>query len=136
MDFTVFMPSISGLIGVLVGAAISSRTQRSTNNERLATDQKLAERKIEADIALAQRKLEADLVLAEKKIELDQNFAAWKRNTDFAEEILSDFYEARDIINGARSPGIFGNEGESREKELWETDDDTRQLNSFYAPAG
>ena len=59
MDLAVLTPSLAGLFGVLVGAGISSWTQRSTHKDRLAADRELAERKITADIALAERKLTA-----------------------------------------------------------------------------
>jgi hypothetical protein len=74
MDLTVLTPSLAGLVGVLVGAGISSWTQRSTHKDRLAADRELAERKITADIALAERKLNADIALAEKKLSLDRAF--------------------------------------------------------------
>jgi hypothetical protein len=125
---------VSGVIAV-VGFFVSTWTARTLHRERLNTDLKLAERKIEADIALADRRLSADLALTEKKIALDRATSAWQRKTTFAEEILSDFYEAREIINAARSPASFGDEGATREKAPWESESDTRQLNSLYAPA-
>jgi len=58
-----------------------------------------------------------------------------KRKVELAEEVLADFYQARDIINAARSPGSFGYEGETRKKEGWETEEDTRSLNAYFATA-
>jgi len=55
-----------------------------------------------------------------------------KRKAELAEEVLADFYEAKDIINGARNPGGFNNEGNTRQKQDWESLDDTRILNSYY----
>ena len=43
-----------------------------------------------------------------------------KRKVERAEDVLADFYQARDIINAARSPGSFGYEGATREKADWE----------------
>jgi hypothetical protein len=113
--------AISGLVSV-IGIVISVRTTRAIHTEKLAFDREQAERRASAEIALA-----------EKKLELDRALAAWKRRTEFAEEVLADFYKARDIINAARSPGFFSDEGETRQKALWETESDTRTLNSYFA---
>ena len=114
---------ISGLVSG-IGILISARTTRAIHTEKLAFDREQAERRIDAEIALA-----------EKKVDLDRAFEAWKRKTEFAEQIIADFYEARDIINAARMPGSFGDEGSTRQKEDWETESDTRRLNSYYVPA-
>jgi hypothetical protein len=55
-----------------------------------------------------------------------------KRKAELTEEVLADFYQARDIINAARSPGSFGYEGATRQKADWESEDDTRTLNSYF----
>jgi hypothetical protein len=111
---------ISGLIAI-IGFAITTWNARRLHREKLDFDRDLAERKASADVALA-----------EKKLALDRAFAAWKRRTEFAEEVLGDFYQARDIIQSARSPGGFGDEGNTRVKEGWETEGDTRLLNSYF----
>jgi hypothetical protein len=56
-----------------------------------------------------------------------------KRKAELAEDVLADFYQARDIINAARSPGSWSYEGATRPKEDWETEDDARTLNAYYA---
>jgi hypothetical protein len=56
-----------------------------------------------------------------------------KRKAELAEDVLADFYQARDIINAARSPGSFGYEGATRPKADWESEDETRTLNAYYA---
>jgi hypothetical protein len=56
-----------------------------------------------------------------------------KRKAELAEEVLADFYQARDIIVASRSPGSFGHEGNTRVRAAWETDDDARALNSYFA---
>lgn len=55
-----------------------------------------------------------------------------KRKAELAEEVLADFYQARDIIDAARSPGGFGNEGATRQKDDWESEEDTRILNAYF----
>jgi hypothetical protein len=61
--------------------------------------------------------------------------AIGRRKLELAEDVLADFYEARDIINAARSPGSFSYEGGTRQKADWESEDDTRILNSYFATA-
>jgi hypothetical protein len=104
-----------------IGILISVRTTRAIHGERLAFDREQSERRVSAEIALAER-----------KVTLDRGLAAWRRRTEFAEEVLADFYKARDIIEAARSPGGFGDEGNTRQKETWETEDDTRMLNAYF----
>ena len=55
-----------------------------------------------------------------------------KRKAELAEEVLADFYQARDIINAARSPGGFSHEGATRQKAEWESEEDTRNLNGYF----
>jgi hypothetical protein len=112
---------ISGVVAA-IGIWISARTTRSIHTEKLEFDREQAERRINAEIGLA-----------EKKVDLDRAFAAWKRKAEFAEEVLSDFYQARDVINGARSPGSFGGEGTTRQKGDWESESDTGTLNAYFA---
>src|SRR3974390_3027616 len=113
---------VAGVIAAAVSIIVINRaTLRAMHRERLALDRDLADRRANADIALAER-----------KVALDRGLEAWKRRTEFAEEVLGDFYQARDIIQSARSPGGFGDEGATREKEIWETENDTRLLNSDF----
>ena len=57
-----------------------------------------------------------------------------KRRIELAEEVLADFYQARDIIKAARSPFSYSHEGQSRHRGENETEEDTRLLNSYFAP--
>lgn len=56
-----------------------------------------------------------------------------KRKAELAEEVLADFYQARDIINAARSRGVFPHEGATRQKAKSESEEDTRKLNTYFA---
>lgn len=58
-----------------------------------------------------------------------------KRRAELAEEVLADFYEAKDIIQAARSPFSRGDEGSSRKKSGTENEHDTGRLNAYYAVA-
>lgn len=60
-----------------------------------------------------------------------------QRKMELAEEVLSAFYEAEDVIRAARSPGSFGGEGRS-----WRTTDDAdntqhelARVDAYFAPA-
>lgn len=105
----------------IAGFFVSRSTSLMMHGQRLDTDRELTERKVNADIALA-----------EKKVALDRALAAWTRNTELAEQILAAFYEARDIIEDARSPAGFGDEGSTRRIEPGESESDTRALNSYF----
>jgi hypothetical protein len=123
---------VSSLVSV-IGILISAWTARRIHTERLAFERDQAERKFTYDVGVTEAKIRADTALSEKRVELDRKFATWKRRMEFAEEILADFYEARDIIQAARSPAAFANEGLTRPKTEWETERDEGLLNSYYA---
>jgi hypothetical protein len=57
-----------------------------------------------------------------------------KQKAELAEEVLAEFYKACDITHGARLPARFGDEGTTRQRSEWKTDDDTRNLNSYFVP--
>ncbi|HEV2161197.1 MAG TPA: hypothetical protein VGR52_03025 [Stellaceae bacterium] len=114
--------AITGLVGALVGSGISAFTLRRTHRERLTADRELAQQRAKADIALA-----------EKKLSLDRGFEIWKRRTAFAEDVLADFYQARDVISAARSPGSFEGEGSTRKRADWEQESDSSTLDAYFA---
>jgi hypothetical protein len=127
MDWTsligpaVVAAGIAGIVSVIT-LVMNRATTLKTHSQRLAFDREQAERKVRADIALA-----------EKKLALDRELAAWRRRTEFAEEVLTDFYQAQDVIMGARSPGIFESEGKTRPRGNHETEDETRKLDAYFA---
>src|SRR6266403_5065677 len=101
MDWTSLIgPAVIAAAVSIIVAVINRATLRAMHRERLDLDRDLADRRANADIALAER-----------KVALDRALEAWKRRTEFAEEVPGDFYQARDIIQSARSPGGFGDEG-------------------------
>lgn len=57
-----------------------------------------------------------------------------RRRAEVAENTLTMFYQARDIISSARFPAGSGGEGSSREKGPNETEDEARTKNSYYIP--
>lgn len=122
----------SSFVAGILGSLITTWTTRTTHRQRLAADERLATQKLASDERLAERKVSADIALAEKKLALDRAFAAWKRQTELAEQVLADFYEAREIIQAARSPGGFEGEGKTRQREPWENESDSRRLDSYF----
>jgi len=56
-----------------------------------------------------------------------------KRKAELAEQVLADFYEARDVLQAARQPFTYSNEGNTRQKEVDETEADTQRLNTYFA---
>jgi hypothetical protein len=135
MDWTVITSPIAGLLGVLVGAGISSSTTRRTHKERIAADHALAEQKIAADIDLAERKFNYDRDLAERKFRYDQEFNDHKRRVELAEEVLAGFLKLRDIIREIRSPAASGNEGEDRPAWAGETEEQAKARRIYFVPA-
>jgi hypothetical protein len=108
----------------LIVALINQLSLRAMHRQKLSFDQEQAERRVTAEIALA-----------EKKFRYDRELNDHKRRVELAEEVLSDFHEARDIILAARMPGSLGSEGDSRQKSPIETEGDTRTLNAYFTVA-
>jgi len=118
----------------LVGSGITAWTMRTTHSQRLAADEKLAERRFEFDKELSQRKSDADIALAEKKFQLDARLADRKRRQDLAEEVLESFYKIRDVVRDIRVPLILPDEAAARQPTEPESEAVTRQRNTFYVP--
>jgi hypothetical protein len=114
---------ISGLVAI-VGLWMSSRVVRDVEDERGAFEREQAERRTNAEI-----------MLADEKTSFDRTYAIWKRRTKLAEQVLADFYKARDLIDASRFPATFGEDGKARQKQPWEDDEDARTLNAYYRPA-
>lgn len=133
---------VSGIV-TTIGFVVNRSTSLKMHKQKLDFDRELAERKITADIELTGRKFEFDrslsekkvdleIALAEKKVTLDRALLAWKRKAEFAEEVLADFYEARDILNNVRSPLVMVGEGATRERQPGEAEEETRRLDIYY----
>ncbi len=60
-----------------------------------------------------------------------------ERKMSLAEEVLSAFYQAKDIIRAARSPGSFGGEGHSWRKgtDVREASPELGRVDAYFAPA-
>jgi hypothetical protein len=69
------------------------------------------------------------------------SFGSWRRQligskkAEAAEKLLAGCYEARDIIDAARSPVSFDKEGKERPYSIGETEAQVRLFNRYWAPA-
>lgn len=113
---------ISGTIAI-IGFLVNRLTSLKTHKEKLHFDRELAEKKVTADIALA-----------EKKLALDQALVIWRRRYEIAEQVLTAAYEARDILNWARTPVRMSGEGETRQPAENESDALRNRRNSYFVP--
>jgi chorismate mutase len=115
--------ALAGFIGGFIGSSITAWTTRSVHRERLAAEQKLAE-----------RKYEFDKDLAEKRLAYDKALVVWRRRHEIAEQILTATYEARDIINWVRTRVIMAGEGESRAATEPEEEKLRKKRNAYFVP--
>jgi hypothetical protein len=122
IGLAVVAAAVSGIVSV-AGLIVSTRTARAIHTEKLAFDERLAE-----------RKFEFDKELAERKFQYEREFHDHKRHVEFAETILAEFLQIADVIQAVRSPGGFGGEAVARQRSVGETDDQARQLDSYYVP--
>jgi hypothetical protein len=114
---------ISALVA-MIGFWVSARIVRNAEDERAAFEREQVERRVYAEISLA-----------EEKTAFDRTYEIWKRRTELAERVLADFYKARDVIEACRFPAAFPEEGKTPEKKPWESDEDTRILNTYVRTA-
>jgi hypothetical protein len=96
IGLAVVAAAVSGIVSV-AGLIVSTRTARAIHTEKLAFDERLAE-----------RKFEFDKELAERKFQYEREFHDHKRHVEFAETILAEFLQIADVIQAVRSPGDLG----------------------------
>ena len=111
MDWTslvgpaVVAAGVSGVVSV-AGFFVSARTARSIHTERLTLDKDLAE-----------RRFNYEKELAERKFQYEREFHDHKRRVELAETILAEFLQISDVIQNARSPGGYWDEGSGRPRK-------------------
>ena len=113
---------ITGIVAI-VALIVNRSTVMVTHASRLKADARLAEKKIDADIALSDRKFALDRALSD-----------WKRRTELAEQVLSDFYKAQRIFGEARVPWSTKGEGGTRVRRKGEEPSKTDHWDAIYAP--
>ncbi|CAA6603763.1 conserved hypothetical protein [Rhodospirillaceae bacterium LM-1] len=84
-------------------------------------------------ITLHKEKLKADIDLAERKFALDARLADRKKRQDLAEEVLSGFYEVRDVMMSIRSPGGYEGEGKTRKRDPLESENEAQRKDAYFA---
>jgi hypothetical protein len=128
---------VGGGVAAVVSLAVAVINQfsvRSMHKQRIAADHAVANRKIAADIDLADRKFNFDSDLAERKFRYDREFNDHKRRVELAEEVLADFLQIRQVIQGVRHPGSFSPEGEKRHRASDETEPQAKARNTYFTP--
>ena len=115
--------AVGSFAGGLAGTSITAWTTRKTHSERLAAEEKFAERRFEFDKDLSQQKFQLDARLADRK-----------RRQDLAEEVLESFNKIRDVVRDVRVPLIHSDEADLRKPPESESEDVARQKNTFNVP--
>jgi hypothetical protein len=85
-------------------------------------------------IGIHREKIEADQALARQKFDYDRKQAVFKRKFELAEQLLSDVYRFKSIIQFVRNGAVFENEGTSRESNEIESDRLKRRRDSYFVP--
>jgi hypothetical protein len=116
----------------LLGGAISSWTVERIHRQRVAADERLAERKFEFDKQLAEHKLDAEIAIAQKKFTLDRQLSDHKHRLELTEEVLADSYSFRTALQAIRSPLLYEGEAKDRHHEGSEDPDLARLRDSYF----
>lgn len=128
-----------------VGIFVNQRASKSINREKIAAEEKLADKKFgyehqltdkkfEFDKYLAQHKFDLDKGIAQRKSEIDKDQLVHKRRFELAEALLADTYHFRDLMNFVRNGASFGKEGSMRVPRPYETEGETSLNNHYYTP--
>jgi hypothetical protein len=74
------------------------------------------------------------VVIAARGLNRWQKEMIGRRQTELAEEVLSGFYQMRDIISSVRAPIGFGGEGLTRGRGDHETEEQAKQRDRYFIP--
>lgn len=111
---------VSGIVAV-IGFFITTGAAKAMHREKLAFDERQAERRTDAEIALAEKSFSLDCALADRK-----------RKQDLAEEVLAGFYRVNDLVLAIRAPVSFANEVKDRRKPDGESQNVGWQRDTYY----
>lgn len=114
---------VSSFVAGVLGAGISSWTIQRTHGQRLAADEKLAE-----------RRFAYEKELAERKFKYDRDLHDHKRRVELAEAILAEFLQMGDVIRAIRSPAILPGEAVGRQRRENETEEEARNKDLYFVP--
>ena len=128
---------VTALVGVgsaIFGGFVSGDITWLALGKRIKADENLAEKKFEFDKDLAQRKFEFDSELTQRKFDFDRSQLIHKRRFELAEALLADAYRFRDLMAFVRNGAAFGNEGETRKSDNYESEKLKRARDMYFVP--
>ncbi|OCJ05395.1 hypothetical protein A6U86_29500 [Rhizobium sp. AC27/96] len=85
-------------------------------------------------IGVHREKIQADQELARQKFDYDKQQAIFKRRFELAEQILTDAYKFRSLMNYVRNGAAFGNEGSTRQAAEQESDNLKHRRDVYFVP--
>jgi hypothetical protein len=111
---------VSGAVSIF-GSIFSNRSLRKINGEKIASEERSAE-----------RKFEFEKELSERKFFYERSLHDYRRRVEFAEELLTSFYKLKDTIRAIRSPMSYESEAKDRIRDASEGRDLARSRDSYY----
>lgn len=113
----VLLAAIIALMGTFAALWMNNRFHR----ERLGFEENLADKKYAHDVSLEERKFSHTVGMAK-----------WHRQSEFAEEQLAAFYEARARLQSIRSPASYSSENNDRAGRDAESETVRNARDSYY----
>lgn len=113
----VLLAAIIALFGTLAALWMNNRFHK----ERLKFEEKLADKKYVHDVSLEESKFSHTVAMAK-----------WQRQSEFAEEQLAAFYEARARLRSIRSPASYSSENNDRAGRDQEREAVRNARDSYY----
>jgi hypothetical protein len=98
------------------------------------TNLKIHKEKFEFDKQISELKFAFDKRISIEKLNHERQQAIFKRRFDLAEQVLADAYQFRDMMAYVRNGAVFQGEGDTREKEKFETDNEARNRRTYFVP--
>jgi hypothetical protein len=126
--------ALVGVGGVMVGSLISWGVQERLLKRRIEFDKSLAERRLAVDTELAERKFSFDTQLTERRFSQEKMQVLHRRRFEFAEGLLADVYQFRDMMRYARAGVSFGGEGKTRAPQDGESDAVKSSRDTYFIP--
>jgi hypothetical protein len=126
--------ALVGVGAVIVGSLISWGVQERLLKRRIEFDKSLAERRLAVDTELAERKFSFDIRLAERKFSQEKMQVLHRRRFEFADALLAEVYQFRDMMRYARAAVSFGGEGKTRAPQDAEADTIKSLRDTYFVP--
>jgi|GEM_PF-5204425 len=113
----ILLAAIIALIGTLAALWMNNRFHK----DRLRFEEKLSDKKYAYDVSLEERRFSHNVEIAK-----------WHRQSEFAEEQLAAFYEARARLKSIRSPASYSSENNDRAGRDAENEAVRNARDSYY----